>query len=169
MYDPETGEKERAEKPEDHERLKALGWGHEPPVNEASADLCEAKMSLGAKTAQKQIYSLEASLKVGSNLNKGVNKSLGGKYDADFKNMEKAIGEIHSIWEDIEYDYKNLGFSKQVGEASVDEAVNSLDRKKAARNGAKFKWEDINKALMKVGMSPPNILKVSSALRGKEQ
>ena len=31
MYDPETGEKERAEKPEDHERLKALGWGHEPP------------------------------------------------------------------------------------------------------------------------------------------
>lgn len=32
MYDPETGEKERAEKPEDHERLKALGWGHEPPV-----------------------------------------------------------------------------------------------------------------------------------------
>lgn len=82
MYDPETGEKERAEKPEDHERLKALGWGHEPPVNEA---------------------------------------------------------------------------------------VNSLDRKKAARNGANFKWEDINKALMSVGMSPPNILKVSSALRGKEQ
>jgi len=37
MYDPETGEKERAEKPEDHERLKALGWGHEPPVNEALA------------------------------------------------------------------------------------------------------------------------------------
>ena len=55
------------------------------------------------------------------------------------------------------------------GEASVDEAVNSLDRKKAARNGANFKWEDINKALMSVGMSPPNILKVSSALRGKEQ
>jgi len=145
--------------------------------------LSEAKMSLGAKTAQKQIYSLEASLKVGSNLNKGVNKSLGGKYDADFKNMEKAISEIHGIWEDIEYDYKNLGFSKQVGEsneeltpyifgdgeASVDEAVNSLDRKKAARNGANFKWEDINKALMSVGMSPPNILKVSSALRGKEQ
>jgi len=38
MYDPETGEKERAEKPEDHERLKALGWGHEPPVNEAKID-----------------------------------------------------------------------------------------------------------------------------------
>ena len=36
MYDPETGEKERAEKPEDHERLKALGWGHEPPVNKAN-------------------------------------------------------------------------------------------------------------------------------------
>ena len=41
MYDPKTGEKERAEKPEDHERLKALGWGHEPPVDE-STDLDEA-------------------------------------------------------------------------------------------------------------------------------
>lgn len=36
MYDPETGKKEKAEKPEDHERLKALGWGHEPPVNKAN-------------------------------------------------------------------------------------------------------------------------------------
>ena len=91
--------------------------------------------------------------------------------------VAKAVGEFISK----EYGIKESnGFEPLVdeeltpyifgdGEASVDEAVNSLDRKKAARNGANFKWEDINKALMSVGMSPPNILKVSSALRGKEQ
>jgi len=30
MYDPKTGEKEKAKKPEDHERLAAKGWVHEP-------------------------------------------------------------------------------------------------------------------------------------------
>ena len=30
MYGPKTGEKERAEKPEDHERLASKGWIHEP-------------------------------------------------------------------------------------------------------------------------------------------
>tara|TARA_B100001057_G_C22717357_1_gene898296 strand:+ start:1054 stop:1230 length:177 start_codon:yes stop_codon:yes gene_type:complete len=31
MYDPKTGKRKRAKKPEDHERLSALGWGHKPP------------------------------------------------------------------------------------------------------------------------------------------
>lgn len=64
-------------------------------------DLEEATMSQGVKTAATQIYSLEKSLKVGSNLNKGINKSLEGKYDADFKKMQKAIGDIVSVWEEI--------------------------------------------------------------------
>lgn len=34
MYDPETGEKEWAEKPEDHERMADKGWVHEPPLKE---------------------------------------------------------------------------------------------------------------------------------------
>ncbi len=76
------------------------------------ADLEEAKMSQGgAKTAGRvaaQIYSLEKSLKVGSNLNKGVNKSLEGKYDGDFKKMEKSLGEIIDVWEEIERDFANL-------------------------------------------------------------
>ena len=70
-----------------------------------STDLEEATMSQGVKTAQTQIYSLEKSLKAGSNLNKGVNKSLEGKYDADFKKMEKAIGQIINVWEEIERDF----------------------------------------------------------------
>jgi hypothetical protein len=61
--------------------------------------------------------------------------------------------------------------SEDLSEKSQDasEAVVGLDHKSRARNHAMFKWEDINKALMHVGMAPPNILKVSSALRGKEQ
>jgi hypothetical protein len=34
MYDPETGEKEWAKKPEDHERMADKGWVHEPPLKE---------------------------------------------------------------------------------------------------------------------------------------
>ena len=73
-----------------------------------SVDLEEATMSQGVKTAATQIYSLEKSLKVGSNLNKGVNKSLLGKYDADFKKMQKAIGDIVSVWEEIERDFSGM-------------------------------------------------------------
>ncbi len=35
MYDPETGEKKWAKKPEDHEKMSDMGWVHEKPVNEA--------------------------------------------------------------------------------------------------------------------------------------
>jgi len=31
MYDPETGEAHKAEKPEDHERMKKMGYTHEKP------------------------------------------------------------------------------------------------------------------------------------------
>tara|TARA_R110001606_G_scaffold389229_1_gene555166 strand:+ start:1264 stop:2868 length:1605 start_codon:yes stop_codon:yes gene_type:complete len=34
MYDPKTGKKKRAEKPEDHDELNAKGWAHEPPLEE---------------------------------------------------------------------------------------------------------------------------------------
>jgi len=39
MYDPETGDEYKAEKPEDHERMAKLGYVHEKPegkVNESS-------------------------------------------------------------------------------------------------------------------------------------
>jgi len=34
MYDPKTGEKERAKVEADHERMKKKGWSHEKPVSE---------------------------------------------------------------------------------------------------------------------------------------
>lgn len=37
MYDPKTGESEKAEKPEDHERLKKKGYTHEKPIEEAKS------------------------------------------------------------------------------------------------------------------------------------
>lgn len=79
--------------------------------------LKEATMSQGVKTAARQIYSLEKSLKVGSNLNKGINKSLEGKYDADFKKMQKAIGDIISVWEEIERDFSDMNESTDLEEA----------------------------------------------------
>lgn len=84
---------------------------------EEDADLKEAAMSQGVKRAATQIYSLEKSLKAGSNLNKGVNKSLEGKYDADFKKMQKAIGDIVSVWEEIERDFA-MNESTDLEEAS---------------------------------------------------
>jgi len=75
-----------------------------------SVDLEEATLSQGIKTTAKQIHSLEKSLKVGSNLNKGVNKLLEGKYDADFKEMEKGIDNITQVWEEIERDFSEFGW-----------------------------------------------------------
>lgn len=95
-----------------------------------STDLEEATMSQGVKTAATQIYSLEKSLKVGSNLNKGINKSLEGKYDADFKKMQKAIGDIVSVWEEIERDFSDMNESTDLEEAlSPKDFVNGGDEK----------------------------------------
>jgi len=149
--------KERIKKAKEAKRKKRESADEAVEVNGGA--LAEAaKMSSGVKQAQEKIYSLERSLKVGSNLNKGVNKTLDGKYDGDFKIMEKAVSQILTVWQDIEYDYGNM-----------NEAVVSLDRKALARQKALFKWEDVNSALDGAGVNPAGIKKVHSALRGKEQ
>jgi len=82
MYDPETGEKERAEKPEDHERLKALGWGHEPPVNEAKID------NYVASLAKK--YNALKTIDPNSKDWKDLVKQLSNLSDADLKKVVDA-------------------------------------------------------------------------------
>ena len=95
-----------------------------------STDLEEATMSQGVKQAQKHIDSLESSLKKGSNLNKGINKALEGKYDADFIKMEKAMSQILDVWQDIEYEFAQsvsdlrLGESVELGEAYKELELN---------------------------------------------
>ena len=42
MYDPETGKGYKAEKPEDHERMKKMGYTHEKPEAKDEKDLDEA-------------------------------------------------------------------------------------------------------------------------------
>lgn len=72
MYNPKTGESEKAEKPEDHERLAAKGWTHEEPeLDEASATdyaklsdkdidkLIDIFKDVGRKSAQPILKSLE--------------------------------------------------------------------------------------------------------------
>lgn len=82
MYDPETGEKERAEKPEDHERLKALGWGHEPPVNEAKIDNYVAALS--------KKYNTLKTIDPNSKDWKDLVKQLSNLSDADLKKVVDA-------------------------------------------------------------------------------
>jgi len=116
---------------------------------EEATDLEEATMSQGVKTAATQIYSLEKSLKVGSNLNKGVNKSLEGKYDADFKKMQKAIGDIINVWEEIERDFA-------MNESTDFEKTNTLtsDEYDEVQNFKNFnkkdwKWNAIKKKFIR--------------------
>jgi hypothetical protein len=82
MYDPETGEKERAEKPEDHERLKSLGWSHEPPVNEAKID------NYVAALAKK--YNALKTIDPNSKDWKDLVKQLSNLSDADLKKVVDA-------------------------------------------------------------------------------
>jgi len=75
-----------------------------------SVDLEEARgfpeSSQGAKAAYDAVTRLTASLKRGSNLNKAVNKKLGGNYDPEFRKMEKAIEEILYILDEIDREYQ---------------------------------------------------------------
>ena len=115
-----------------------------------SVDLEEATMSQGVKTAATQIYSLEKSLKVGSNLNKGINKSLEGKYDADFKKMQKAIGDIITVWEEIERDFSGMNEDVDLEKAKIltpdeyDEVQNFKNF-----NKKDWKWNAIQKKFIR--------------------
>jgi len=75
-----------------------------------SDDLEEARgfpaSSLGAKQTYDNVISLSKSLKKGSNLNKAVNKRLGGKYDSDFAKMEDAIGLILDTLDEFDREYQ---------------------------------------------------------------
>ena len=119
-------------------------------LKESSEDLEEATMSQGVKTAATQIYSLEKSLKVGSNLNKGINKSLEGKYDADFKKMQKAIGDIITVWEEIERDFSDINEGVDLEKAKIltpdeyDEVQNFKNF-----NKKDWKWNAIQKKFIR--------------------
>ena len=77
---------------------------------EETIDLEEARgftdSSFGAKQTYDNVISLSKSLKKGSNLNKAVNKRLGGKYDSDFAKMEDAIGLILDTLDEFDREYQ---------------------------------------------------------------
>jgi hypothetical protein len=55
MYDPETGKGHKAEKPEDHERMKKLGYTHEKPeVEEADEPKAKGEKDFKAKHTVKK-------------------------------------------------------------------------------------------------------------------
>ncbi len=64
-------------------------------------NITEAK-SADFNRASRFVAELSASLTKGSKLNKEVNKTLGGNYDRDFKEMQDSMDDIYDAWQDIE-------------------------------------------------------------------
>ena len=57
MYDPETGKGHKAEKPEDHERMKKLGYTHEKPeVDEVAEPKAKGEKDFKDKHTVKKTY-----------------------------------------------------------------------------------------------------------------
>jgi hypothetical protein len=90
MYDPETGEKEKAEKPEDHERLAAKGWTHEDPkLNENVLSILKTfkkKVSPQNITRLKRTFKFLRKVKPKSPLFKAIDNMLD---DLDPNALEK--------------------------------------------------------------------------------
>jgi hypothetical protein len=86
--------------------------GKEKAVFVESDELEEAsgfpESSQGAKQTYDAVVKLSASLRKGSQLNKAVNKRLGGKYDSDFVKMEKAIAIIFDTLEEFDREYQGF-------------------------------------------------------------
>ena len=55
----------------------------------------------------------------------------------------------------------------KVHEGSCNEEVKESAEELEENNSDKYMWKDINAALMKAGMNPPQIMKVLSGLKGK--
>ena len=86
--------------------------GKEKVVFVESDELEEARgfpeSSQGAKQTYDAVVKLSASLRKGSQLNKAVNKELGGKYDSDFVKMQKAIAVIFDTLEEFDREYQGF-------------------------------------------------------------
>jgi hypothetical protein len=91
-----------------HKKRKAISAN----IKNEEAELKEAKgfpeSSQGARQTYDAVVKLSGSLRKGSNLNKAVNKRLGGKYDSDFVKMEKAITVIFDILEEFDREYQGF-------------------------------------------------------------
>jgi len=66
----------------------------------------ESKMSITFQVANGNVWALEQAIKAGSPLNKAVNNDLKGKYEPEFKKLQKIMKDFMKIWEGIEADYK---------------------------------------------------------------
>ena len=116
MYDPETGEKEKAEKPEDHERLAAKGWTHEDPkLNENVLSILKTfkkKVSPQNITRLKRTFKFLRKVKPKSPLFKAIDNMLD---DLDPNALEKLADagiNIVSNLASLKLKLKNEGVGK---------------------------------------------------------
>lgn len=70
-------------------------------IYNAKESIEEAK-SMIINRASIIVNELEVSLQKGSRLNKEINKTLGGNYDRNFKEMQDSMDDIFDAWNDIE-------------------------------------------------------------------
>jgi len=106
-----------------------------------------------------------------------VGKSLGGKVD-EYENQidfgQGAVIKVSASGNKIKFD-GGLSSGKEEFD-SVEDAIAALKKgsdkyestELQEKNSDLYKWEDINDALMKAGLGTRVIMKVISALKGKE-
>ena len=119
-------------------------------IYNAKESIEEAK-SMIINRASNIVNELEVSLQKGSRLNKEINKTLGGNYDRDFKEMQDSMDDIFDAWNDIESEID----MKMTEEASITEAKSAIinrtsrnisDLEVMLKRGSKLNKE-INKTL----------------------
>ena len=146
MYDPETGEEYKAEKPEDHERMSKLGYVHEKPesVDEARFVKSYDKRLDNAKT-KKEVLKLYPKAKF-----------FVGKSDHFFGELEPNLffksyytkGQkefnIKSVYSKKGSNYVHL--YNKIGESVVNESASTEEKKiatRAIRSIAKYLNRDL--------------------------
>lgn len=116
MYDPETGEKEKAEKPEDHERLAAKGWTHEDPkLNENVLSILKTfkkKVSPQNITRLKRTFKFLRKVKPKSPLFKAIDNMLDDLNPNALEKLADAGINIVSNLASLKLKLKNEGVGK---------------------------------------------------------
>jgi hypothetical protein len=131
--------------------LKSDDYGMDDrDIKDLFPELLEAK-SMIINRAVRIVDELETMLKKGSRLNKEVNKTLGGNYDRDFKEMQDSMDDIYDTWKDIEGEIGMMMSEEvEISEAKgreTNRAVRNIDELETMlKRGSKLNRE-VNKTL----------------------
>ena len=109
MYDPETGEGHKAEKPEDHERMKKLGYTHEKPEDDLDESF-EVMLGESIEDTLKRIKKLGGSV-YGDKLTSKSDKTPAKLASQSRGKSKKTVYFV--VTDDGHKEYKDLGAVKK--------------------------------------------------------